>query len=81
MKRLLRKLNFFCKNGKTIFFFFHGNFDISLTVSINEQGWIHGYPSHVRVGRSSAEEGHYMVFGQEPYAQKALTGRLRVIRG
>ena len=27
-----------------------------------KQGWIHGYPSHVRVGRSSAREGHWGIW-------------------
>ena len=37
---------------------------------MNKQGRIHGYPSRVGVGRSSAGEG-YGSSWQEPYAQKA----------
>ena len=31
---------------------------LSLSTSVNKQGRIHGYPSRMRVGRSSAGEGH-----------------------
>ena len=44
------------------------------SVSWEEQGRIHGYPSRVRVGRSSAGKGT-RASGQEPYAQKAQKRR------
>ena len=32
--------------------------NVRLNMMIEKQGWIHGYPSRVLMGRSSAEEGH-----------------------
>ena len=33
----------------------------SLNQLFKKQGWIHGYPSRVRVGRGSDREGHWVI--------------------